>query len=149
MRNAFLFSAVMGFLCFAFYPLAPPRFFPDLGFIDLMAIYSSINYEEPTFQAFYNPYAAMPSLHFGWTLLAGVGAIWIAKHWWTRILGGLLPIAMFLAIVATGNHYLLDAIFGGVVVGIAFGLALLFARWRNNRTSRKLFLPPSNTGEQI
>ena len=137
MRNAFIISAALAFLCFALYPLAPPRFFPHLGFVDTMAVHGLFDYSASSFQVFYNPYAAMPSLHFGWTLMVGIGIIWIAKAWWAKLLGVLLPIATFIGIVATGNHFVLDAVGGALVIGISFGLALLFAKLKNNIKARK------------
>ncbi|MBI4301573.1 MAG: phosphatase PAP2 family protein [Chloroflexi bacterium] len=122
LRNTFLFSAGLAFISFALYPVAPPRFFPFLGFVDTLG-FSTVNYEMPQIQNFYNAYAAMPSLHFGWTLLVGSGTFWLARPRWAKALGILLPISTLTSIVATANHYVLDAMMGAVVIGLAFYLA--------------------------
>jgi hypothetical protein len=72
----------------------------------------------------------MPSLHFGWNLIVGIA---IARHAAThleRIVGTLLPCAMFSAIVLTANHYLLDGIVGGAfaLAGLAVS-AYVTPRW--------------------
>ena len=66
--------------------------------------------------ALYNPFAAVPSLHFGYALIIGVALATIAERRWVRVLGGLYPAAMLLIIVATGNHFFIDAALGGLAV---------------------------------
>ena len=63
-----------------------------------------------------NPYAAMPSLHFGWNLLMGIAIFREARRVGIKLLGILMPVAMFFAIVFTSNHYILDGLAGGVLV---------------------------------
>ena len=131
LRNVFLVSAALGFLCFAFYPVTPPRLLPQFGFVDTMAQYGSVDYGSSFFRTIANPYAAMPSLHFGWVLLVGIGTIYASRVIFMRMLGVLVPLAMLVAIVATGNHFIIDAVGGALTIGLACGLVLLFARWRS------------------
>ena len=133
-RNAFLGSAVVALICYAALPVAPPRFFPELGFVDTMALYSQASYQAQEVSLFVNPYAALPSLHFGWALLLGL-ALWMARpggRWdWAFALGALLiPLGQGVSIVLTGNHFLLDAVAGAAVAGLGFATALLWRRWR-------------------
>jgi hypothetical protein len=123
-RNAFLVSAVVGLAMYALYPCAPPRFIPGYGFTDTLADYSAISYEMHSIQLFYNPYAAIPSLHFGWSLLVGIGLCWLGRNAFTRAIGILLPALMLIAIIGTANHFFLDAIAGSLVMG--FGLLIGF-----------------------
>ena len=58
----------------------------------------------------------MPSLHFGYALLVGAGLAMLARRRWVRIAGALYPFAMLYIIVATGNHFFVDAALGGAVV---------------------------------
>ena len=132
-RNVFLVSAGIGFLCFAFYPVAPPRMLLSFGFVDTMRQYSDIHYQASFFRTFSNPYAAMPSLHFAWTLMVGIGTVYMARAIWLKVLGALVPICTLIAIVATGNHFILDAIAGAIVLGLSYGLVILFTRWRRKR----------------
>jgi len=75
-----------------------------------------------------NQYAAMPSLHMCWRSWFGIATIRIAKTWWLKALGILLPLLMFVTIVATANHFILDAIVGAAIAGLSYALALLFAK---------------------
>lgn len=135
-RNVFLVSAGIGFLCFVFYPVAPPRMLLSLGFVDTMAQYGAVDYGSSFFRTFANPYAAMPSLHFGWVLLVGISTIYVAKAIWLKVVGVIVPISMLIAIIATGNHFILDAIAGAIVIGIAYGLVVLFNRLRSKGLPR-------------
>ncbi|MBM4461954.1 MAG: phosphatase PAP2 family protein [Chloroflexi bacterium] len=130
-RNVFLVSAGIAFLCFAFYPVAPPRMLPIFGFVDTMKGYGVVNYDSPILRNLANPYAAMPSLHFAWTLLVGIGIFCIVKAWWGKVLGVFVPLGMFVAIVATANHFILDAVAGAVLLGLSYGVVMLFSALRH------------------
>lgn len=132
-RNVFILSALMGLLCFVFFPTAPPRLLSGFGFIDTLDKYQFLNYSSSIPSALTNQYAAMPSLHLAWTLLVGIVTIDIAKSWWLRTLGILLPLLILISIIATGNHFILDAVAGAVITGISFGLMQLFNRLRKQR----------------
>lgn len=121
-RTAFLCSALIGLSVYVLYPVTPPRFLP--GFVDTMQRYG-FNVDGSVVGPFYNPYAAVPSLHVAWALLAGVAVAACARPFWVRILGVLLPVVMVLAVVVTGNHFLLDVLSGCAVTAIA----LLLAHW--------------------
>ncbi len=114
-RNALLVSGALSLVIFALFPLAPPRFLPEHGFVDTVAQHSS-GYREVTASALVNEYAAMPSLHFGWMLLVGIAWVAVSRHAALRIAGAVVPALMFAAIVLTGNHYILDGLVGGAVV---------------------------------
>jgi uncharacterized membrane protein YoaK (UPF0700 family) len=134
-RNALFISAIIAFPCFVFYPEAPPRLLSDLGFVDTIATYMKLNISSmPTHLV--NQFAAMPSLHMCWTLLVGIAIIRIAKTWWLKMVGILLPLLMFVTIVATANHFILDAIFGAAVAGLSYALALLFAKFKQGVSPR-------------
>ena len=141
-RNVFVVSAFIAFLCFTFFPVAPPRMLTDLGFVDTMKQYGSVDYSSSAARALSNPYAAMPSLHFGWTLLIGTATVYIARQWWLKVVGAMVPLSMLVAIVATGNHFILDAIAGAIVMGLAYSLVRLYPSWKyrfpNNGIKRKL-----------
>jgi len=135
-RNVFAVSAIIAFVCFALFPAAPPRMLSDLGFVDTMAQngVKDLDYSSSVARALSNPYASMPSLHFGWTLLIGTATVYIARPWWLKVVGALVPFCMLVAIVATANHFILDAIAGAVVVGLAYSLVRLFYRWKEGDT---------------
>ena len=138
-RNILLVSGAIAFICFALYPTAPPRMLPELGFIDTTgSSYNAVNYDSPLLKGITNPYAAMPSVHFAWTLLAGTATIYIARTWWLKALGALIPLCMLVSIVATANHFILDAIAGVVVLGLAYGIVTSFSRLRKGAISQAL-----------
>ena len=134
-RNVFLVSAGIGFICFAIYPLAPPRMLLSFGFVDTMAQYGALDYSHSFFRTFANPYAAMPSLHFGWVLLIGISTFKIAKAIWLKVLAIIVPLFMLISIIATANHFIIDAIAGALVIGLAYGLVILFTRLRSKGIS--------------
>jgi hypothetical protein len=114
-RNALLLSGALAMLIFMFFPVAPPRLTEGFGFVDTVTLHSdSYRVLQPT--SLTNPFASVPSLHFGWDLLMGIALFRLASHRAARLLGLLLPVAMLLAIVLTGNHYLIDAVLGGGLV---------------------------------
>lgn len=100
---------------------------PNLGIID--TVHGVQDFSKPdygTLTALTNQYAAMPSLHFGWSLWCGLVIAIIAPRMWMKALGLLHPLFTVAAIVATGNHWVLDAVGGALVVVAGFGLAYLF-----------------------
>ena len=116
--------ALVGYLVF---PAAPPRL-AGLGFTDTVSKSAGVNLSSDLLGALYNPVAAVPSLHFGYALLVGVGVAALARRRWVRVAGALYPVAMLYIIVATGNHFFVDAALGGLVVVGAWFLARALAR---------------------
>ena len=119
-RTAFLISAAIGLVVYVLYPVAPPRFLP--GFVDTEQRYA-FNIDGSGIRLFYNPYAAMPSLHVAWALLAGVAIAACARHRGVRLLGAILPIGMVLTVLITGNHFVLDVAAGCAVALMALAIA--------------------------
>ncbi|MER7465266.1 bifunctional glycosyltransferase 87/phosphatase PAP2 family protein [Streptomyces sp. NPDC097981] len=122
-RAALGLATVLALFGFWLYPLAPPRLMPGLGFID--TVHGPQDLAHPQYgamTAISNQYAAMPSLHFGWSLWCGIVIITLAPKGWQKLLGALHPLITVCAIVATANHWVLDAVGGAVVVGAGFGL---------------------------
>ena len=115
--------AVVGYLA---YPAAPPRL-AGLGFTDTVTKSAGVNLSSDLLGALYNPLAAVPSLHFGYSLLVGAGLAVLARRRWVKVLGGLYPVAMLYIIVATGNHFFVDALLGGAVVVAGWSVARALA----------------------
>ena len=114
-RTTFVAATALALVGYVFYPAAPPRL-AELGFSDTVTSSTGLDLSSDLLGALYNPFAAVPSLHFGYALIVGVALAWIAERRWVRLVGVVYPAAMLLIIVATGNHFLLDAVLGGVVV---------------------------------
>ncbi|MEU6420143.1 bifunctional glycosyltransferase 87/phosphatase PAP2 family protein [Streptomyces spiralis] len=125
-RSALGLATLLALVGFWAFPLAPPRLMPNLGIID--TVHGVQDFSKPdygTLTALTNQYAAMPSLHFGWALWCGLVIAIVAPRWWMKALGLLHPLFTVSAIVATGNHWVLDAVGGAVVVCTGFGLTYL------------------------
>lgn len=123
-RRLFLWATVVAFPWFALYPLAPPRFMEpfDYDFVDTLAVVGG-TVSKSGGLAGANQYAAMPSMHIGWSLIA---AAWIAVAVpWMRLgigIGAIHVALMAAAVMATGNHFWLDIVGGFAVVAAAIGL---------------------------
>ncbi|WP_030817802.1 MULTISPECIES: bifunctional glycosyltransferase 87/phosphatase PAP2 family protein [Streptomyces] len=125
-RSALGLTTLLALVGFWLYPLAPPRLMPGLGIID--TVHGVQDFSRPdygTLTHLTNQYAAMPSLHFGWSLWCGLVIAVIAPKAWMKALGLLHPLCTAATIVATGNHWVLDAAGGALVVGAGFGLTYL------------------------
>ena len=111
-RNAFLAATAIALVVHWRFPTAPPRLagvglvHPGLGLASLS-----------------NPVAAVPSLHAGWALGVGIGVVRYARPLAWRVAGALYPAAICVTIVATGNHFVLDAVAGMAVLGVGFAAA--------------------------
>nr|BFD85105.1 bifunctional glycosyltransferase 87/phosphatase PAP2 family protein [Streptomyces sp. Xyl84] len=127
-RTALGGATLFGLLGFWLYPLAPPRLMPGLGFID--TVHGAQDFAKPDYgamTALTNQYAAMPSLHFGWSLWCGLVIAVVAPRWWMKALGLLHPLFTVSAIVGTANHWVLDAVGGATVVCAGFALTYLLS----------------------
>ena len=120
--------ALVGFWA---YPLAPPRLMTGGGFIDTVAVHHTWgSLSQGNLAHVSNQYAAMPSMHIGWSLWSGVTIITLAKPLWAKILGGLYPAVTLLVIISTGNHFWMDAVGGAVCLAAGYAIVcLLYGRW--------------------
>lgn len=129
-RDAILFSGVLALVVYHLYPVAPPRLLSDIGVIDTLERYNNLSYQAQSTQFFVNPYAALPSLHVGWSLLLSLGVLRaFGARWWVWPLALLHPLAQTASTVFTGNHFFLDGAAGVLVAcaGVAFALGM--QRW--------------------
>ncbi|MFB7558071.1 phosphatase PAP2 family protein [Streptomyces brevispora] len=109
-----------------FFPLAPPRLMNGGKFIDTVMVHHTWgSMASGNFKNMSNQYAAMPSMHIGWSLWCGLTVFALASTSWVRVLGLLYPTATLLVIVSTANHFWLDAV-GGMTC-LAFGYAVSYA----------------------
>ncbi|MGW4563451.1 phosphatase PAP2 family protein [Streptomyces sp. NPDC004561] len=112
--------ALLGYYLF---PLAPPRLMPDGHFVDTVMVHHTWgSMASGDLKHMSNQYAAMPSMHIGWSLWCGLTIFALSSVPWARVLGLLYPVATLVVIVATANHFWLDAV-GGVLC-LAFGFTL-------------------------
>ncbi|MFT7598027.1 MAG: hypothetical protein ACI8TP_000948 [Acidimicrobiales bacterium] len=121
LRNAMFISGAIGLVIFVTYPVAPPRLLP--GFVDTVTERSH-SYRVLQPPGLVNKYAALPSLHFGWNLLVGMVIYRVAHSRLAQMYAIVGPILMASAVVITANHYVVDAIAGGLIAAIGLVLAL-------------------------
>ncbi len=106
------------------FPTAPPRV-AGLGLEDTLRRFSGIDIGSPGSGGLSDPVAAVPSLHAGWAVAVAAGLVLYARPAAVRALAPLYPIAVVVTILATGNHFVLDALAGVLVMAAGFGLAAL------------------------
>ena len=114
-RLTLIIATAIALVGYVLYPAAPPRL-ADLGFADTVTSHTGLNLSSDLLGALYNPFAAVPSLHFGYALIVGVAVATLASSRVVRVLGALYPLAMLFVIVGTGNHFVFDAALGAIVV---------------------------------
>ncbi|HET9200118.1 MAG TPA: phosphatase PAP2 family protein [Dehalococcoidia bacterium] len=120
LRRAFLVSQGIGAVIYFLYPVAPPRLMPaEFGYTDTLAERHELNYQLGSMKLFMNEYAAMPSLHFGWSLLMTAGLWSGVGGWKAKGVALLSPLASLASIVATANHWVLDAAGGAAVMAVS------------------------------
>jgi len=139
-RTALAATTAFALIGFALYPLMPPRLLPpSYGFVDSLKAYGSLwSFDSGAMNRISNQFAAMPSLHFAWSLWCACAVIPAVRRNWTKILMALYPLITLCAIVITANHYVLDAVGGA----LALGSGLVYSAvgtdiWGRVRTSRR------------
>ncbi len=121
-RNSILVANVLGLVGYIAVPTAPPRMFPELGFVDTLAGLAALNHGSAVIEIASNPYAAMPSLHAADSLLVGVTMALIVRGRAWKALWVAWPAWVWLCVMATGNHFWLDIAAGIGVAGVAAAL---------------------------
>ena len=116
-RNTFVVTQFLLVVGYVLVPTAPPRMVPSLGYehasgagltgLDRLAM---------------SPYAAMPSGHAAFAVLAAGIVVALSRSRLVRMLAALYPVAVLLEIVGTGNHIWLDAAAGAAVAVLGFAL---------------------------
>jgi PAP2 superfamily protein len=118
-RNTLIGATAVALTIYILYPVAPPRL-AGLGFMDDVSHSAKVNLSSDLLGSLYNPFAAVPSLHFGYALLVGGTIAAVARTTRMRVLGWSYPALMLFVIVATGNHFFFDAAAGAVAVGVGY-----------------------------
>ena len=122
-RNTILFADFIGLVGYATIPMAPPRFFTQVGFVDTLH-QEAVNLQTGFIASLANPYAAMPSLHTAYAVTLGVTGVLVSKRLLWRTVWALYPGLVLFSIVSTGNHFVLDAVAGAFVALFAAILSL-------------------------
>jgi hypothetical protein len=124
LRNGLVLSAIPSVILYAAIPTAPPRLSPGLGLLDTLGGPSHSSYfQQPAM--FTNRFAAVPSMHVGWALEAGMAAYLAMGSSRWRWLAPVIPVAMVVTVMATGNHHVLDWVIGCTIAAASFWIASL------------------------
>jgi hypothetical protein len=161
-RNTLAVMTALAILGFAFFPLMPPRLLdepcpatdpasyggacietserPDGGweFVDTLSEYGGPwSFDSETMASISNQYAAMPSLHIGWSTWCAI-AVWpLIRNRWLKALVLLYPLATLFCIVVTANHFWVDGLGGLLVFAIGALVGWSIHRWNQDRLDRR------------
>lgn len=135
-RNTVFLATLLALVGYEFYPTAPPRLTSGL-----MYNHHAFHFQDTVRHVIgdgklngtpigYNAYSAVPSLHVAWALIVAASVVILARHPLLRVLAALYPFLMLFAVVASANHFLLDALAGALTALLATAVALTFERYR-------------------
>ena len=128
LRDSILISGGLALVVYWTFPVAPPRFLPEWGFVDTMAQYSNLSYQAQSMQPFVNPFAAVPSLHVGWAALLAFAIFRATPNTLWRAAALAVFALQSVAVVATANHFVLDAVLGLLICAVGLTMALVLER---------------------
>lgn len=130
-RNMFIVAMGLALVGYTLYPTAPPRLYPEYGFVDTINDFSSVNHDSALAKLFINPYAAVPSMHCAFAAMIGVSGARLARHRVTRAFWAAWPLLVAWVVVVTANHYWIDVGLGWMVAAVsALVASRLLARAR-------------------
>jgi membrane-associated phospholipid phosphatase len=105
------------------------------GFIDTWARVGGIaSNHPPRIERISDPFAAMPSLHLAWAVWCAAAVVPAMKRRWTKALAVAYPVVTLIAVVATGNHFVLDTVAGVLLASVSL---LVVGRSERRRTARR------------
>ena len=128
-RNMFMIAMGIALLGYVLYPTAPPRFMPEWGFRDSVADFTGVTADSASANLLFNPFAAVPSMHVAFALLIGMPMARMARSRAVRWLWLVYPPVVSFVVVATANHWWLDALLGAFTAWVS----LAGARWLAER----------------
>jgi PAP2 superfamily len=130
-RNLMAFVTFTALIIHLLFPLAPPRMMT--GFVDTMREFGPSIYPKNALDGAANQIAAMPSLHFGWSMIEAIAVISVLRSRWRWVVV-VHPVVMTLAIIATGNHWWIDAAAAALIIISATMVWRMVAQWGGDRT---------------
>ncbi len=132
MRRVLVGATAIALVAYIFYPTAPPRMMS--GYVDVLATTSHWGWWGASASApkglggLTNELAAMPSMHVGWALWCTIAVISITRVLWVRVSAVAYVVVTTLVVVTTGNHWILDAVVGGVITAAVWLVVRLISR---------------------
>ena len=123
-RTSFLLTTGVGITCFWAFSTTPPRMLPGNTYVDTVTQGHTVGSWGSPMVAGANQLAAMPSLHMAWALWVSVAIAWAGIPRWVQLISAVHVLVTLFVILATANHYLLDAVAAAVIVVAADRVAL-------------------------
>jgi membrane-associated phospholipid phosphatase len=124
-RNMFVVSMGLAVVGYTMYPTAPPRMFPEYGFVDTINDFSNVNHDSGLAKVLINPYAAVPSMHCAFAMMIGATGFQVCRRWFSKAFWATWPFLVAWVTIVTANHYWVDAVLGW---GVALTAALVAHR---------------------
>lgn len=124
LSSAFLIANLIGFIGYYIYPAAPPWYVMQHGFEPILGTPGNVagfqNFDEltgiPIFANIYNKnanvFAAIPSLHAAYNVVAFLYAIKVPTHRWWQGFIGIVAVGIWFSAVYSGHHYIIDVLLG-------------------------------------
>jgi hypothetical protein len=94
------------------------------GYVDTVARYGGwISFGNEGMKDVSNQYAAMPSMHIGWSTWSALVLVPLLRRRWAKALAAAYPAITLVCIVVTANHYWIDGVGGLVCLAVGFAVA--------------------------
>ena len=122
LRTTIIAAWAIAIPLYALFPTAPPRL-AGVGILDTVSTQTPFALDSPLVTAFYNPVAAMPSLHASFGFAIGIAVATTTRNRVLKLLALLWGPIVVLVVIATGNHFVLDIALGLLVTVVAFAVA--------------------------
>jgi PAP2 superfamily len=162
-RNTLAFTTLLALVGFATFSLMPPRLLDDpgiyggcpvhagaqaarqadeagdppcdeFGYVDTIAVYGGwASFGSDEMKAVSNQYAAMPSMHIGWSTWCAFVLAPLVRRRWLKALVIAYPIVTLFDIMVTANHYWIDGLGGLACLGVGYLLARVLTSWYEDR----------------
>lgn len=127
-RNAVFAAMAISVIGYALFPTAPPRFLPELGLDPSSAVTGNDPQLSAPGDPLFNPFAAVPSMHVGLSVILACSLGMLVRPIALRVALFGYPLLMTYVVIASGNHFWLDAALGLATAALAVGVAALLAR---------------------
>jgi membrane-associated phospholipid phosphatase len=127
-RNAVFCAMAISVLGYALFPTAPPRFLPELGLDPSSSVTGNNPLLSNPGDPLFNPFAAVPSMHVGLSVILAWSLAMLVRPRPLKAVLFAYPLLMTYVVIASGNHFWLDAVFGLICAALATCAAMLLAR---------------------
>lgn len=134
LRTALVAASSVALTGFTLFPTTPPRL-TGIGVTDTVSR-GAVNLNSSSLHWFYNPYAALPSVHIAYATLVGLALFTHGRRRMTRYLGLVYPLWVAVEVMVTGNHFLVDVVTGTLVALVAWWGARCMAAGRSTTLRR-------------